>query len=186
LWVASTEEDDCALKVQGGVRAGSAATVSSFIGSKRLSRTRAHGRCAIVDGRVTRYRLVPSVDHIALSMHVPPAAWVTAAVIAIILCALCVLTVHSVLRRSSRARLAQWPMLWVLALIVIAVMPWIVVRVAPISIEVNIRGALQLAGWILAALIAFALLVLLPIAALVAALVWWTEWRRRRKPLSPP
>jgi hypothetical protein len=117
-------------------------------------------------------------------MHLPPAAWVTAAVIAIILCALCVLTVYSVLRRSSRARLARWPLLWVLALIVTAAMPWLVVRLAPINIELNVHGTLQLAGWILVALIAFALLVLLPIAATLTALVWWVEWRRRRRAVS--
>jgi len=71
-----------------------------------------------------------------------------------------------------------------LALTVTAAMPWLVVRLAPINIEVNIHGKLQLAGWILAALSAFALLVLLPIAAILTVLVWWTERRRRRTPVS--
>lgn len=68
-----------------------------------------------------------------------------------------------------------------MGLAVAAVVPWLVVWLAPIRIEVSINGLLPLLGWSLLALGAFALLVLLPIAALASAFVWANARRRKNQ-----
>jgi hypothetical protein len=47
-----------------------------------------------------------------------------------------------------------------------------VVWLAPIRISVNIEGIIPLVGWLIVALAAFALLVLLPLVALLSVGVW--------------
>ena len=109
--------------------------------------------------------------------QLPTVVWLVAAVV--VLCALCAATIYAVLRRSSRARVEQWRASRVLVLLAAATVPWLVVRLAPITIKLSISGILPLIGWILAALMSFVLLVLLPLAALASGAVWWTGRRRR-------
>jgi hypothetical protein len=119
-------------------------------------------------------------------MQLPLAVWIGVGVFALVLSALCALTIYAILRRPTRPRLAHWPASWVVSLIVIATIPWVVVVFAPINVQLKVHGKLQLAGWILVLLIAFALLVLLPVAALLIAAVWWSERRRVRTTTSQP
>jgi hypothetical protein len=109
----------------------------------------------------------------------PMVAWLVIAAVALLLCALCATTIYAVLRRSWRSRVEQWPVSRVLVVLAAASVPWLVVWLAPITIEMNIRGMLQRSGWILAALACFALLVLLPLAALTSGAVWCAARRRR-------
>jgi hypothetical protein len=109
----------------------------------------------------------------------PPIIWLIATGVALLLLALCGFTVYAVLRARIRQRVAAWPAWRILALGAAAIAPWLVVWLAPLHIEVNINGLLQLLGWSLLALGAFALLVLLPIVALVSAGIWATARRSK-------
>jgi hypothetical protein len=66
-----------------------------------------------------------------------------------------------------------------------AALPWLVVWFAPIHVVVNVHGVVSLIGWLLLALLAFAVLVLLPLAAVLSVVVWWRT-RLRRSGLIPP
>ena len=63
----------------------------------------------------------------------------------------------------------------------IAAIPWLVVWLAPINISVNIHTLPALIGWLALALLAFGVLVLLPLAAVLAGGVWLIA-RHRRAP----
>jgi hypothetical protein len=104
-------------------------------------------------------------------------------VIAVVLAllGLCAIAAYLVLRARARQRIAIWPATWILGLGAAAVVPWLVVRLAPIRIEVKINGILQMLGWSVLALAAFALLVMLPIAAVASAGVWANARRRARR-----
>jgi hypothetical protein len=101
--------------------------------------------------------------------------------VGLLLLGLCAITAYAVLRASGRQRVAAWPVRWIVGLGVVAVVPWLVVWLAPIQIEVSIKGLGPLLGWFLLALGAFALLVLLPLVSLVSAGVWTVARRRTRK-----
>lgn len=116
--------------------------------------------------------------------QLPLAAWIGAAAVALLLVGLCAVTAYAVLRASARRRVARWPAWQLLALAGAAVLPWLVVWLAPIEIVVNIHGLGPLIGWSLLALLAFALLVLLPLAALLCAVVWGRA--RGRRPSRVP
>ena len=89
------------------------------------------------------------------------------------------MSVRVVLRPAARRWIAGFPA-WGLALgIVAAGAPWVVVIFAPITINVNVHSLPVLALWILGALVAFVLLVPLPLAALLAVVVWVAAQRRR-------
>jgi hypothetical protein len=111
----------------------------------------------------------------------PRSIWLIGIAVAVLLLGLCGITVYAVLHSSSRRRVAAWPVWGILGLIAVAIVPWLVVWLAPIRIQVNINGMLELLGWSLLALGAFALLVLLPIVALASAGVWAIAQRRARK-----
>jgi hypothetical protein len=117
--------------------------------------------------------------------QLPPTAWVAIAVVVLVVCALCVGTLATTLRAPARHRIARWPATFLLELVALAVVPWLVVLFAPITITVSIHGLVPLIGWILLVLLAFGLLVLLPLAAVASSLVWWMA-RRRRHALEPP
>jgi hypothetical protein len=51
--------------------------------------------------------------------------------------------------------------------------PWLVVWLAPIRLSASIHGIVQLVGLVLVALVVFALLVLLPLAAVLCSVTWW-------------
>lgn len=116
--------------------------------------------------------------------HLPPAFWLSATAFALLLLLLCGATVYSLLRPTPRHRVAEWPPARIVALVIAAALPWLVIRFAPLHIKVSINGILQLVGWLLLAVLAFALLVLLPLSAIVSALVWLDA--RRRAPRSSP
>ena len=109
----------------------------------------------------------------------PPVVWMALAVAVLVVGALCAITIAAVVRAPARQRIARWPARLVLGLLVLAAAPWLVVVFAPITIRVSIHGLLPLLGWILVALLAFALLVLLPVAVAASGVVWWTARRRR-------
>jgi hypothetical protein len=69
-------------------------------------------------------------------------------------------------------------------LVVIAVIPWLVVWLAPITISVNIHTLPVLIGWLALTLLAFGVLVLLPLAAVLVVGVWWVARRRPAPPMQ--
>ncbi len=111
----------------------------------------------------------------------PWTVWLAVAAAVAILLALSAASAYAVLRASARPRVARWPAWRVLALLGVAVIPWLVVWLAPLHFEIGIRGVGQLLGWLLLALLAFALLVLLPLVSLLCAAVWGIS-RSRRTP----
>ena len=104
--------------------------------------------------------------------QLPIAVWFAVAGAVLLLLALCVGTTYAIVRASARQRVAQWPAWRLLALVGAATVPWLFVWLAPISFEVAIHGVGPLLAWLLAALLAFGLLVLLPLAALLCVIVW--------------
>jgi hypothetical protein len=112
----------------------------------------------------------------------PAAVWFAVAGAVVLLLSLCVGTAYTILRASARQRVARWSAVRLLALAGAATVPWLVVWLAPIHFEVAIHGVGPLLGWALVALLAFALLVLLPLAALVCAIVWGLARGRRGPP----
>jgi hypothetical protein len=108
----------------------------------------------------------------------PPVVWIAAAVAVIVLLALCGATAYVVLRAPVRHRIVGWRGGAILALLVAAAVPWLVVRLAPITVALKIHGIWQLLGWLILGLGAFVLLVLAPIAAVLAGVVWLVGRRR--------
>jgi hypothetical protein len=117
--------------------------------------------------------------------QLPLVVWLAAAGVVLALLGSCVVTAYVVLRAAGRRRVAQWPLQRVLGLVGVALLPWLVVWLAPLRIEVNIHGVGPLLGWLVLALLIFALLVLLPLGALLSGVVWWAAWRRRGKVVPP-
>ena len=115
----------------------------------------------------------------------PPILWGLAAVAGLVLAGLCVATCYAILRARTRVRIAKWSVAHIAAAVVIAATPWLVVRLAPINISVNIHTVPALIGWVALTLLAFGVLVLLPLAALLAAGVWLAV-RRRGATAMPP
>ena len=108
----------------------------------------------------------------------PPIAWGLGAVAALVLAGLCVATGYVVLRARTRVRIAQWSGAQIATLVATAMIPWLVVWLAHITISVNIHTVAVLLGWVALALLAFAVLVLLPLAAVLAVAVWVVARRR--------
>jgi hypothetical protein len=117
--------------------------------------------------------------------QLPLRVWLAVTGVALLVLGLLAVTTYAVLRPAARLRVAHWRAGWIVGLAGAAVLPWLVVWLAPIRIAVNIRGIGPLLGWLLLALLAFALLVLLPLAALLCSVVWATA-RRRGGHRSPP
>jgi hypothetical protein len=117
--------------------------------------------------------------------QLPGIVWVAAAGYAGLLLALCILTA-AVSLRTARTRASAWSARRIVALLTLAALPWLIAWLAPIHISATIDGTLQLITWLLAVLLAFALLVLLPLAALISAVVWWRAWRHRSVRDLPP
>ena len=109
----------------------------------------------------------------------PPIVWGLGAVAGLVLAALCVATGYVVLRARTRAHIARWSIAQIATVVVTAPIPWLVVWLAPITISVNIHSLPVLIGWLALALLAFVMLVLLPLAAMLAAGVWWVARRPR-------
>lgn len=117
--------------------------------------------------------------------QLPLKVWLLVAGAALLLLGLCVGTGYAVLRPSARLRIARWSTARLIGLVVAAVVPWLIVWLAPIHLGGEIHSVVALLGLVLVALLAFALLVLLPLATLLCAVVWGIA-RRRRGPLVPP
>jgi hypothetical protein len=112
--------------------------------------------------------------------QLPRFVWLIVVGVALLLVGLCGIAAYAVLRARTRQRVALWPATWILAVAIVAVVPWLVVWLVPIRISVNIEGVVPLIGWLIVALAAFALLVLLPWVALLSAGVWLIARRRPR------
>ena len=110
----------------------------------------------------------------------PPIVWALGAVAGLFLAGLCVATGYLVLRAGTRGHIAEWSVAQISTLLVSAAIPWMVVWLAPIRIRVSIHTLPVLMGWVALALLSFGVLVLLPLAALLAVGVWWMA--RRRSP----
>jgi len=115
--------------------------------------------------------------------QLPLKVWLLVAGGVLLLLGLCVGTAYVVLRAKSRQRIARWPAARLLALVVAAVVPWLVVWLAPIHLGGEIHSVGALLGLLLVALLAFALLVLLPLATLLCTIVWGIARRRRGPPV---
>ncbi|HTK52950.1 MAG TPA: hypothetical protein VL308_13770 [Gemmatimonadaceae bacterium] len=115
----------------------------------------------------------------------PPTLWGLAAVAGLLLLGFCVATAYAVLRARPRARITRWSAAHIAAFVLVAAIPWLVVWLAPINISVNIHTIPVLIGWLALALLAFGVLVLLPLAALLAAGVWLAARRRGRIAMPP-
>jgi len=109
---------------------------------------------------------------------VPPILWGLGAVAGFVLACLCVATGYAILRAPARARITTWSIARIVVLVVIAGVPWLVAWLAPINVSVNIHTVPVLIGWLALALRAFGVLVLLPLAAVLAAGVWSAARRR--------
>ena len=109
----------------------------------------------------------------------PPVVWIAVIGALLLLLALCGAAAYAVLRSRTRSRIARWPRARILILLVSAAVPWLVVWLAPIRVSANIHGIGPLIGWVLVALAVFALLVLLPLAAVLSSVVWWVGRRAR-------
>ena len=115
----------------------------------------------------------------------PWTVWLAVAATFALLLALGVAAGYAVLRSSVRPRVARWPAWRVFGLLGVAVVPWLVVWLAPLHFEISIHGVVQLLGWLLLALLAFALLVLVPLVSILCALVWGISRGRRNTPAPP-
>ena len=110
----------------------------------------------------------------------PRIVWIAVAAVGLLVLALCGATAYAMLREATRRRLATWPGARIVALLAAAAVPWLIVWRAPIALEVRIHGLGPLLGWLAVALLAFALLVLLPLAAVLGSIAWWAGRRRSR------
>jgi hypothetical protein len=93
--------------------------------------------------------------------------------------ALCIGTAWLVLRAAGRAHVRRWSGTQLLCAVVAACVPWIAVRFWRWDVNVSVHSILPLLGWALLAVCVFALLVLLPLAVLLAAIVWVHDRRMR-------
>ena len=112
----------------------------------------------------------------------PLKVWLLVAGAVLLLLGLCAGTAYAVLRLSARQRIARWPAGRLLGLVVAAVVPWLVVWLAPIHLGGEIHSVGRLLGLLLVALLTFVLLVLLPLATLLCVVVWVISRRRRGAP----
>ncbi len=104
--------------------------------------------------------------------------WVGSAV-ALLMLALCGATVYATLRGPARTRIVRWPATRLIGVCVLAGMPWLVVWLRVNRISVTVNGVGPFIGWLVVALLAFALLILFPLAAMLALLVWSAARVRR-------
>ena len=114
-----------------------------------------------------------------------PIVWGLGAVAGLFLAGLCVATGYAVLRARTRAVITRWSIVRIAALVVTAAVPWLVVWLAPINISVNIHSLPVLIAWLALGLLAFGVLVLLPLAAVLTAGVWLTARRQGAATVQP-
>lgn len=115
----------------------------------------------------------------------PPLVWGLGAVAGLVLAGVCVATGYAVLRARTRAVITRWSIVRIAALVVTAAVPWLVVWLAPINISVNIHSLPVLIAWLALGLLAFGVLVLLPLAAVLTAGVWLTARRQGAATVQP-
>ncbi|HEX5829679.1 MAG TPA: hypothetical protein VFY16_01785 [Gemmatimonadaceae bacterium] len=102
----------------------------------------------------------------------PAGVVVSGGAAALLLLALLGGTVVGVLRTRNRARIARLDGVRLALFVVLSALPWIYVVVVDMTITLNVVGVWELAGWIVVLLVVYALLVLLPVAAVLATVVW--------------
>ncbi len=112
--------------------------------------------------------------------RLPPIVIFVLTLTVLVLLALCAAAVYVALRVVRRFGVAQWPIWRVLVLVAAAGLPWFVVVFAPISIGIDTHSIGPLLGWVLIALVVFALLVPFPLCVLVLAVKWCSGWIKRR------
>ena len=117
--------------------------------------------------------------------QLPLTVWLAVVGSVLLLLACCAATAYAVLRASARRRVARWPVGSLLSLAGAVALPWLIVWRAPIHLALNIHGVGPLLGWLLLALLAFALLMLLPLATLLCGVVWAIAHGRRGSPVPP-
>lgn len=117
--------------------------------------------------------------------QLPSVVWVVAAGLVLFLLGLCAAVTYAVLRPAARRRVAGWPTRRIAGLAGAALLPWLVMGLVPLEIDAKIHGVWALLGWLLLALLSFALLVLLPLGALLSGAVWWAARRRRDRAVTP-
>ena len=117
--------------------------------------------------------------------QLPLAVWLAVVGSVLLLLGCSAATAYAVLRANTRRRVAQWRGRSLVGLVGAAVLPWLIVWRAPIRLTLSIHGLGPLLGWLLLALLAFALLVLLPLATLLCVVVWGMA-HSRRGPSVPP
>lgn len=100
----------------------------------------------------------------------------------VVLLALCIGTAWLVLRPMGRASVRRWSRARLSCAVLVACLPWLGVRFWRWDINVNIHSVVQMVGWALLALCVFTLLVLLPLAVLLAVIVWVHDRRMRAQP----
>ena len=100
--------------------------------------------------------------------------------VALLLVAPTAATCYAVLRAPARTIVSGWTARRVLALCIAAAVPWLLVWRVPYSFVISAHSIPELLGWIVVALLVFAILVLLPLAALLSAIVWLIAQRRER------
>lgn len=110
--------------------------------------------------------------------QLPLAGQLILASVALLLLGLCIATAYASLRAATRRRVARWSGLRMLAFVVVAGVPWLLVRLAPPAVNVSIHGIGPLLGWLLVAALTFAILVLLPLGVLLTGAVWIVARRR--------
>jgi hypothetical protein len=110
----------------------------------------------------------------------PLSLWTAIGALLLVLAGLCAGTLFMVIRAPARRRIVAWPGSRILLLLVAAVVPWLIVKFVPLTIKASIHGVVLPVLWTLAVLLAFAVLVLLPLAAVACTLIWWLGRRASR------
>lgn len=99
--------------------------------------------------------------------------------VALLLLALCGATIYAILRAPAREQIVRWPATRLIGVCVLAALPLLIVWRQVHHFSVSVEGVVPLIGWLILGLLAFALLILLPLAALLSLLVWSSARIRR-------
>lgn len=93
------------------------------------------------------------------------------------LVALCMATAWLVLRPTGRAWVRRRGASQIVEMGLVALIPWVAVHYFAHHFTISIHSVWPLVGWILIGLAVFAVLVLLPLAVALSAIVWLVERR---------
>ena len=110
--------------------------------------------------------------------HSSMVTWAGSAV-ALLLVALCAATAYATLRGPGRERIVRWPAIRLIGICILAAVPWLFAWLRLNHFSVTVNGVGPAVGWLMVGLLAFALLILLPLFAMLALLVWSAARIRR-------